>query len=80
MSLRPQDPIPEWITHLAVVRGDQVETGPRQGILAAHRVDTTRTKDGDVRSHAVVSESRQGKVLADMNNVNVQYQDRKVRS
>jgi hypothetical protein len=80
MSLRLQDPIPEWITHLAVVRGDQVATGPRQGIFAAYPVNTIKTRDGDAHSHAVVPENRQGNILADMNNVNVQYQDRKVRS
>ena len=80
MSLRPQDPIPEWITHLAVVRGNQVATGLKKDILAVHAMNTIKTNDEDVLPHAVVSENRQGKVLADMENINVQYKDRKVRS
>jgi hypothetical protein len=80
MSLRLQDPIPEWITHLAVVRGDRVVTGPRRGIFAVYPVNTVKTRDGDVHSHAVVPENHQGKILADMNSVNVQYQGCQVRS
>ena len=77
MSLRPQDPIPDWITHLAIVRDGQVAMGMKKDILAAYLTNVTKsTRSND--SLQIVQERPKGRVLAEMNNINVQYEDRKV--
>ena len=76
MGLRLQDPIPEWITHIALVQGGQVKTGERATIveeLKSHVHDAGRPA-------AAVSARSEANILVDMRNVNVQYHERHVRS
>lgn len=74
MTLRPQDPIPDWITHIAKIEGPHVRTGRWQSMhqpakTTVDEVDQLQTK----------KPPGTGKVLVDMKNVNVRYHDRHVR-
>lgn len=78
MGLRLQDPIPEWITHIALVRGGHVTTGEKAAILeklnlhtyeAARSVPAVRNRDSSAGSG----------ILVYMQNVNVRYHERHVR-
>ncbi|KAH9976396.1 P-loop containing nucleoside triphosphate hydrolase protein [Lactifluus volemus] len=73
MGLRLQDPIPEWITHIALVQGGRVKTGERTTILkelASHTRSVASMEAPDSRAEA--------KVLVDMKNVNVRYHERHI--
>ncbi|KAI0301736.1 P-loop containing nucleoside triphosphate hydrolase protein [Multifurca ochricompacta] len=77
MGLRLQDPIPEWITHIALVQGGRVKTGDRSMMLNeldhAHIRETARSAASVVHTSNSNSE-----VLVDMQNVNVRYHERHV--
>ena len=75
MGLRLQDPIPEWITHIALVQGGHVETGERATILEKLKL---HTHEG-AHSAAAVNTRAEASSLVDMRNVNVRYHERHVR-
>jgi hypothetical protein len=78
MGLRLQDPIPEWITHIALVQGGRVKTGERTTILkelASHTLEAARS----VASMEAPDSRAEAQVLIDMKNVNVRYHERHVR-
>jgi hypothetical protein len=74
MGLRLQDPIPEWITHIALVHGGCVETGERATIVE----ELKRHAHEATRSATVVNTHSEARILVDMRNVNVQYHERHV--
>jgi hypothetical protein len=83
ISLRPQDPVPDWISHLAFVRDGRVTTGAKQDVLASipSSAHVFPVAGETSNSSAFMNESitqQEPKVLVDMKNINVQYQDRKV--
>ncbi|KAK0233565.1 P-loop containing nucleoside triphosphate hydrolase protein [Armillaria fumosa] len=75
LGLRAQDPVPDWITHVALLRGSKVVTGLKDIILheealrSKHATETTATQ-------TVTNEI--GAVVADLKNVRVQYDSRVV--
>lgn len=78
MGLRLQDPIPEWITHIALVHGGRVTTGEKAAILEKLKLHTYEA----ARSVAAVrnQDSSAGSgILVEMQNVNVRYHERHVR-
>ena len=78
MGLRLQDPIPEWISHIALVHGGHVMTGEKAAILEKlnlHTYEAARSVAG-VRNRG--SSAGSG-ILVDMQNVNVRYHERHVR-
>jgi hypothetical protein len=79
LGMRPQDPIPEWTTHLALIREDgTVHTGHKEEVLAA--AANTKLHPGwtppEAAQHGHNRDS--GEVLASLAGVNVAYSDRKV--
>lgn len=74
LGLRTQDPIPEWITHVAFVDGSNVVAGPKDDVVPKI------THVGIVEDRSVVQTTppTQGKTLVDMQNVNVKYGPRSV--
>ncbi|ETW74686.1 ABC transporter [Heterobasidion irregulare TC 32-1] len=79
LGLRMQDPIPEWISHIAVVSGGRVQAGPKQDIEAI--IESTKRQDGQTNtlgSNAKAASKGLPQVLVDMRNVNVKYHDRHV--
>ncbi|KAI0090883.1 P-loop containing nucleoside triphosphate hydrolase protein [Irpex rosettiformis] len=78
LGMRPQDPIPDWTTHLALIRKDgTVHTGPKEAILDAEG-DTLHsgwTAPPEV-SHKPTKEASEA--VVHLSGVNVAYGDRKV--
>jgi hypothetical protein len=78
IGLRTQDPVPDWITHVAFVRGGTVTTGLKDEVLS------TVTKDDMAKakttSRSSITTAPQGKLLVEMKNVNVKYGPRTVSS
>ncbi|KAJ7089806.1 P-loop containing nucleoside triphosphate hydrolase protein [Mycena belliarum] len=76
MGLRMQDAVPEWITHLAVVHGHVVVTGPKENMLAYK----TEINDASRASadEAAAPPSGLGVPVVEMENVSVAYGPRKV--
>jgi hypothetical protein len=74
MGLRLQDPIPEWITHIALTQGGHVKTGERatiMEILESHAYEASR-------SAAAVSTRVEAEIVVGMRNVSVRYHERHV--
>ncbi|KAI0253684.1 P-loop containing nucleoside triphosphate hydrolase protein [Lactifluus subvellereus] len=76
MGLRLQDPIPKWVTHIALVQGGRVETGERATILKELNPHTLEAARSAASVHAPGLE--EAEVLVDMQNVNVRYHERHV--
>jgi len=78
MGLRAQDPLPEWISHLAVVKDDQVSTGSKNEVLEVAKVSIHRqgSQLREVHDHHLQNVNR--KVLVELKNVSVSYHERKV--
>jgi hypothetical protein len=74
LGLRAQDPIPDWITHVARVESGRVFTEEKTATFVP-----TEIKHSQKRS---IPDYRQGKkagdVVVDMRNVRVSYSDRHV--
>jgi hypothetical protein len=78
MGLRLQDPIPDWITHVALVQDGYVTTGGKKAIVEKLNLRTHEA----ARSVAAVrnrGSSAGARTLVDMRNVNVRYHERQVR-
>ncbi|KAI5122342.1 hypothetical protein M0805_002509 [Coniferiporia weirii] len=72
MALRPQDPLPDWITHMALVEGQHVRTQTRASatpLLEQHISPKATPTQADIDN---------GKELVSMKDVNVRYSDRHV--
>ena len=75
MALRPQDPVPEWVTHVARIEGGgRVRTGKKRELWQPYIAGGERNEEVEGKT----SERVAGKVLVDMKNVNVKYSDRHV--
>lgn len=79
LGMRPQDPIPDWTTHLALIRKDgKVHTGAKDEVLGA--VTGTDLHPGwRPASSGHAKSSHEGEPLVNITGVNVTYGDRKVR-
>ena len=80
MGLRTQDPVPEWISHVAIVRDGIVVTGKKDAVLAEEEkrrisIEGTRSVSMAGIKRLVADESRP---VVEMKNVNVAYHERKV--
>ena len=75
MGLRMQDPVPEWISHIALVQNGRVKAGDKTTIL--QELNDSCAKD---TSHAATPMHTpiEAKVFVDMQNVNVRYHERHV--
>ncbi|KAL5504555.1 hypothetical protein ACEPAH_7216 [Sanghuangporus vaninii] len=79
MSLRPQDPLPEWITHVALVDGQSVRTEIRsQKFMPFPVSDSEPPGTSDLHVKREDNLERERKELVVMKNVNVKYNDRHV--
>ncbi|KAJ7583002.1 P-loop containing nucleoside triphosphate hydrolase protein [Mycena floridula] len=74
MGLRSQDPVPGWITHLALVKEDRLLTGEKSHILT----ELARANATNVSSPPVRHTTKSGQLVADLKNVNVKYGPREV--
>lgn len=89
MGLRTQDPVPAWVSHLALVSEGRVTVGEKEEVLAT-KVETVQRasaetggrldEKGDeaIGAGGGTMQTPCRELLVDMQNVNVQYHDRKV--
>lgn len=85
LSLRVQDPVPDWITHIALVRaGGSVVTGEKATILAYPEDNIEdggfTPQPGILAKRTNITRDAQRSVLVDLQGVNVSYHERQVRS
>ena len=78
MGFRPQDPLPEWVTHVAYVRGGSLISGAKdspeiQSLLPS--LPPTQNENTPARLEA---EKRDSKALVEIRDLNVAYHGRKV--
>ena len=78
IGLRLQDPIPEWITRIALVQGGHVETGERTMILDKLNSRTLKVAGATAALHTQDSNA-EATTLVDTQNVNLRYHERHVR-
>ena len=81
IGLRTQDPIPDWITHLALVSDGKVFTGTKEEILEVqelYKAKEDRTTS-PVSTGSIKRVEDEGKPVVVLRNVNVTYGERKVR-
>jgi len=80
MGLRMQDPVPDWISHVALVRDGTVMAGDKNDILSEHADHHAReaelTAESATRSYLQLGLDH-GKPVVGMKNVNVSYDTRK---
>ena len=76
MGLRMQDPVPEWISHIALVQDGRVKVGDKTTMLQELN-DFSRSK---ATSHSTtpIHTPIEAKAFVDMQNVNVRYHERHV--
>ncbi|KAJ3570797.1 hypothetical protein NP233_g4173 [Leucocoprinus birnbaumii] len=80
LGLRTQDDIPDWITHVALVRDGTVEAGPKNSIVPLiKQMDESSRPTSTAKSieSTEISQS-DGELVLDLTNVNVKYSDRVV--
>ncbi|KAG1726954.1 P-loop containing nucleoside triphosphate hydrolase protein [Suillus paluster] len=80
MGLRMQDPIPDWISHVALVRGETIVTGSKDEILskhADHHVQEAENRMASTTQSYLQPGLDHGKPVVDMKSVNVSYGTRK---
>lgn len=73
-----QDPIPDWITHLALVSDGKVLTGTKEEILEKQELHEAKQDRATLTALAKRTEA-EGKPVVILKNVNVSYGERKVR-
>jgi len=78
MGLRLQDPVPDWISHIALVQDGCVKTGQKTTIL--QELNDSRAKEASNSTSPVHNPGLEAKtkVFVDMQNVNVRYHERHV--
>ncbi|EJD08187.1 P-loop containing nucleoside triphosphate hydrolase protein [Fomitiporia mediterranea MF3/22] len=76
MALRPQDPLPEWITHVASVEGQHVRPQSRTSFTPPLPSQSSAKLKTEVNEGTTTAS--EGKDLVVMKNVNVRYHDRHV--
>lgn len=76
MALRPQDPLPDWISHVLLIDGQKLRTRTRDSIMPTFEQQKTGVSDAS----AELPITHEGKVLVSMKDVNVKYHDRHVSS
>lgn len=77
LGLRAHDPVPDWITHVALLRGRKVVTGQKDIIL---REEALRSNHATATTATQIVTNETGAVVADLKNVRVQYDSRVVLS
>ncbi|KAF9465209.1 P-loop containing nucleoside triphosphate hydrolase protein [Collybia nuda] len=73
LGLRTQDPVPEWITHVAFVKDGKVITGPKEEVLSA-----TEHFHKPQPAGAKISPTPVGELVVEMKGVGVKYGNRTV--
>ncbi|KAF8883298.1 P-loop containing nucleoside triphosphate hydrolase protein [Infundibulicybe gibba] len=75
IGLRVQDPVPDWITHIALAQNGGVLTGPKEQVMARLEQELVVRVNG---GKGVPPSIPVGAVLVDLQNVGVKYGERTV--
>ncbi|KAG6382057.1 P-loop containing nucleoside triphosphate hydrolase protein [Boletus reticuloceps] len=78
IGLRVQDPIPDWISHLALVSDGKVLTGTKDEILETQELHTAHQDKATATTTLAKRTEDEGKAVVVLRNVNVSYGERKV--
>jgi ABC-type uncharacterized transport system ATPase subunit len=78
MGLRTQDTVPDWITHVAFVKNGRVQIGDKTQVLRAELERSQHQNSALETSTSSVQSVKEGEIVADLRNIRVQYQERKV--
>jgi ABC-type molybdenum transport system ATPase subunit/photorepair protein PhrA len=78
MGLRLQDPVPEWISHIALVQDGRVKAGEKTTML--QELNDAHAKETSYSTTPVHTPNldAKAKVFVDMQNVNIRYHERHV--
>ncbi|KAI0311188.1 P-loop containing nucleoside triphosphate hydrolase protein [Amylostereum chailletii] len=76
MGLRLQDPIPDWVSHVALVQRGRVRAGPKQDVLAGQGDRAKETAHPVLQSLPPAETA--GEALIEMRDLNVKYHTRHV--
>ena len=78
MGLRAQDPVPGWISHIAVVKDKQVLTGLKHEVFALEAVTSKNSHDSEFRKvHDHHQQKADKREIVQLKNVSVSYHERK---
>ena len=79
LGLRPQDEIPEWVTHVAFVNKGNVEVGRKEDVVKSVQQHVALQKSiASFPSGGYQRNEKDGKVVVDIKNANIAYGNRKV--
>jgi hypothetical protein len=78
LGLREKDPLPDWISHVAVVGDGRVRVGRKEDVMVQPEKAYPAVSIPSSVSRKPPP-STDGKILVEMKNVNVVYRDRHVR-
>ncbi|KAG2127232.1 P-loop containing nucleoside triphosphate hydrolase protein [Suillus clintonianus] len=80
MGLRMQDPVPDWISHVALMTGETILTDTKDEMLSKHAYHHAKEAERTARTTQSYLQLGldHGKPLVDMQNVNVSHGTRKV--
>ena len=76
LALRPQDPLPEWVTHVAFVEGQKLDTMKRD-YYTPHQLPNLQ-RESIVKAPRPPPRMDTKEELLSLKDVRVQYGDRKV--
>jgi energy-coupling factor transporter ATP-binding protein EcfA2 len=79
MGLRLQDPVPEWVSHVALVLDGRVQTGLKGEVLAEKAEKALAQPALPQQNTALQHGQQEREVVVDMKHVNVKYHTRHVR-
>ncbi|KAI0351983.1 P-loop containing nucleoside triphosphate hydrolase protein [Trametes cingulata] len=82
MGLRAQDPLPDWTTHVALIKdGGHVQTGRKEDVFPSiFTPSLSQASSADSSPKSNYQHRQQGDPLVDMSGVTVQYGPRKILS
>lgn len=77
LGLRQHDPLPQWITHLAIADGEDLLAKDKSSFAADILVPSVISKNSPTTSSHTTDDQRS--ILVDVKGLNIKYADRKVR-
>ncbi|KAI0330391.1 P-loop containing nucleoside triphosphate hydrolase protein [Cubamyces sp. BRFM 1775] len=81
MGLRAQDPLPDWTTHVALIKdGGSVHAGKKEDVFPSRFTPAMSQAPGDSSPESNYKHRKHGDPLVDMKGVTVQYGPRQVLS
>ncbi|GJJ08523.1 hypothetical protein Clacol_002741 [Clathrus columnatus] len=79
MTLRVQDPVPDWITHLFYINShNRIISGLKQHVILQIDSSVTKSQSQPVSTISSSSNKKLGDILINLQSVNVKYHDRHI--